>query len=301
MPYQPNEPKPASDAMKAYWRRVNAVREKAGQTVQQKRTNACERCEGVGLLRHYFTPDGEWGIRQSRMIVFEQSYPDARDFGWSPCSCAFEAVQDARWINAGIPERYSHMTFDSFDALPDDKRRGKEGPREASEIIASGSQLHWEGIVKNSLVLYGSTGMGKSGLMAAVAQSWIGREVSVLWCDALELIDAIRKSYEEGSDLSASAIVERAQNAPLLCLDDLGDVEQVKPVTDHTREKIYAVIRHRHVNQMPTMITTNLSQKQLGDQFGKRITDRIYEMAHVVQVRGDNLRFNRPDLKVVAS
>lgn len=203
----------------------------------------------------------------------------------------FEQVQARRWINAGIPDRYSRFTFETFDALSDEQREGKIEARDMCLLMADGNAIDYQGKIKNCLLLFGSTGMGKSGLMAAIAQAWVQREISVVWTDFLEFIEAIRKSYEGESDLSASAIVERAQNAPLLCLDDLGDMDQDRKVSDHTREKLYAVIRHRHVNNMATVFTSNLSQPAMAIQFGKRITDRIFEMAHDVRLKGVNLRF----------
>jgi DNA replication protein DnaC len=159
--------------------------------------------------------------------------------------------------------------------------------------------MDYEGEVKNSLTLIGETGVGKSGMMACIARAAIQRGAPPLWVDALEFIEAIRKTYDDDKAANAAALIESAQRCPLLCFDDLGDMrlrgKMGQPgfgeASDHTREKIYSVIRYRYENEMPTVITSNLTQAQMYAQFGHRITDRIREMSHVVTVGGKNLRF----------
>lgn len=256
----------------------------------------------MGIVRKCITADGVFGVRASRLPEFWRAYPDARDFGWVPCDTCFDAqVERQRWINAGIPKKYASFTFDTFDCLTDRQRKGKERGREFAAYMAEGRAIDWQGEVKNSLLLIGMTGLGKSGLMAAIAESWIERGESVLWSDALELIAAIRHSYEDPDAMTADTIIARAQNAPLLCLDDLGDMESENKVSDHTREKFYEIVRHRHVNNLPTVYTTNLSRELMTAQFGHRITSRIYEMTHDIRLAGDDLRAKRPDLRIAAN
>lgn len=190
------------------------------------------------------------------------------------------------WGMSGVPKKRKHCSFEAFDAMTDDMKAGKEAARELA-----GQMAVQETLERNSLLLVGPTGRGKSGMMACIAMAWLNLGIQVLWVDFLEFLEAIRKTYEDGSEFDTSTIIETAQRAALLCLDDLGDLKSKKEVTDHTREKTYSIIRYRYEHELPTVITTNLGFEQMAFQFGPRITDRIYEMCHAASMDGKSLRF----------
>jgi DNA replication protein DnaC len=68
--------------------------------------------------------------------------------------------------------------------------------------------------------------------------------------------------------------VERARQAPLLVLDDLG----AHNYTDWTRNKIYSIINYRLNHRLPVVATTNISPENLEGYLGERTTSRLLEM-----------------------
>lgn len=250
---------------------------------------ACDRCLGAGYMVHYVADGKEWQVRPTRENEFRAQYPNAVGRGVLVCGCQEKKRMAKLWGTSGVPARRTGCTFEGFDRFSETMRDGKELARELAGMMAARQTLLFEGEEKNSLCFSGMTGMGKSGLMSCIAQAWIAAGISVLWLDHLEYIDAIKKTYDE--DTSTSAVMESAQKAPLLCLDDLGDMRFSGEVTDHTREKTYAVLRYRYEAMLPTVITTNLTDAQLYHQFGNRIADRIGETYHFVTLTGLNVRF----------
>jgi len=214
------------------------------------------------------------------------------------CICQRQQVQLKRWGATHIPARYQNCSLEWFDAQSLAQRQGKIDGRAWAQRMVNGEMGD-----KQGLALVGTFGAGKSGLMACIALAWMQRGVQVLWTDANEMIDAILRVYEmdrhpelfkdlpQGERFTVSQIVESAQRAELLCLDDLGDVNATKDVTDHTRSKIYDVIRYRHANMLPTVITSNAANYNgLEQMWGGRIAEKISESCEVVVMGGISFR-----------
>ncbi len=222
------------------------------------------------------------------------------------CACRYAQTQQQRtarlFENAGIPERYRRLTFDTFARLPRlsrQQRRALDLARQFADVKrferAGGLAIGNE--VRPGLALYGPVGCGKTGLTVAVFRAWLEAERAGLWITWHELIRAIQDTYGD-AEADTNAHVRAAQTAPILVLDDLGDAVRgggpANPArfqtTDDRRDITYAVIDYRHKNFLPTLVTSNLAPDERRVQFGARVDDRIRELCHAVRVDGPNLR-----------
>ena len=144
----------------------------------------------------------------------------------------------------------------------------------------------WSVWRKHGLFLYGPYGSGKTGLMVSIIREY---SIDQEWCLFLrvpELLDAIRASYDKGSETTEAEILKTAKTFPVLALDDLG----AERPTDWVKEKLFDVINYRHDELLDTLFTSNLSLDELAQHIGERTVWRIQEMCHVVHVNGPNLR-----------
>jgi DNA replication protein DnaC len=143
---------------------------------------------------------------------------------------------------------------------------------------------------KNSLVLFGPVGTGKTAMLTEVARCWLGMGKVVLFVQYNRFIAAIQETY--GGDGSWQELVEAAVNCDLLVLDDVGDPDgQGRAESSDRREKVFLVMNERYNLDRPVVLATNLLGKgEFRQVFGERIADRLGEMAAWVEVGGVNLR-----------
>jgi hypothetical protein len=177
-----------------------------------------------------------------------------------------------------VPERYQGLTPQTLEALGPMAMEGKRAAIEAVTRWAKG-----EGD-KPGLLLYGKAGRGKSvlGWWAVPQRGW------GLWLTWPELTRKIQSSYSRDGD--SEAMIEVAQNVPVLFLDDLGDPDRRGMESDDKREILFRIVNHRLQHCKPTFITTNLLGSDISKQFGNRIASRLLELCEWCNVGGVDLR-----------
>ena len=196
--------------------------------------------------------------------------------------------RSARYFrNAKIPARFGSCTFESYPYAPETKDAVASLLRWCSPGIAREDEEAWDAWVdwhKEGVFLYGPYGSGKTGLMVSMLHALNDR--SMLFLRTPELLDAIRATYNRGSEATEQEVIDAAKRVEILALDDLG----AERPTEWAREKLFDIINYRHDALMDTLFTSNLSLEDLAEHIGERTTWRIQEMCVVVHVDGPNLR-----------
>jgi DNA replication protein DnaC len=138
-----------------------------------------------------------------------------------------------------------------------------------------------------SLLLLGPTGTGKThqayGAIRAISVS--GLHCSWLATTAADVYAALRPRPK----VDAEAEFHRYAGARLLVLDDLGAAK----ASEWTEEVNYRLINYRYERSLPTIITSNVRPKLLGEAVGERVASRLVEMCQRVVLEGDDRRRNR--------
>ncbi len=118
------------------------------------------------------------------------------------------------------------------------------------------------------LLLMGRYGCGKTHLAAAIANYAIDAGVSTLFLTVPDLLDWLRYAYS-GSAMSFEDRFEEIREIPMLILDDFG----TQNATPWAQEKIFQIMNHRYINQLPTVVTSNM----LINDFEGRIRSRMQD------------------------
>ena len=183
---------------------------------------------------------------------------------------------------ANIPQKYIHSTFETFI--------GNE--KLAAELQKTDNE---------NIVLYGNTGCGKTHLAVAIIRNEFIKNINtllkrdlcgrqavvkrILFKPVPDLLLEIRQSFRNDAQLSEEAIINKYCGANLLVLDDLGS----EKTSEYSITTLYIIIDRRDRDLLPTIITTNLSQKEIEEKLGARIASRLAGMK--------NIKINMPDYR----
>jgi DNA replication protein DnaC len=160
----------------------------------------------------------------------------------------------------------------------------------------------------SNLILYGGTGVGKSTLAARMLLQRISLDVDdeltwvsvSYWLHVGDFARRARRLLATGKSAELAEILDRAQHADYLFLDDLGSERP----TEFVRDLIADVIEYRYDHSYGSIVvTTNYTPDELaarlgGDDpmIGDRLVGRLCEGAFQLHYAGPDRRL--PDIEV---
>ena len=140
-----------------------------------------------------------------------------------------------------------------------------------------------------NLLLMGGTGLGKTHLSSAVAKEVINAGYAVIYDSAQNIFG----EYEDNHFGRARTDVKRFENADLLIIDDLG----AEFVSSFSVAAFYNLLNCRTLNGRSTIVSTNLSPKELNRNYQERITSRLFGEFTVLHFFGRDVRMLRVEMK----
>ena len=196
----------------------------------------------------------------------------------------WSALVERRTEQAEIPLRFQAYTFDNFPGDSKILAAVKAWAIPPEDIEDAWDE--WNKDRKESLMLFGPFGTGKTALAVAALKSDIERGGVGMFITVPKLLSRIRASYSDRNAADESEILDRVRSIPMLVLDDLG----AERVTDWVQEKLFTIINDRHDEMLTTIFTRNLAPAELGAHIGERTAWRVMEMCEIVKITGRNLR-----------
>lgn len=202
-----------------------------------------------------------------------------------PCICMQQKKLENQFRHARISRNLIQCKFENFrldyynSSVPTD-RTHKEG---AQRALGAAKELV-ERFKKNpyglGLLLTGPVGSGKTFLAAAIANALTENGYQVLFLVVPDLLDELRSTYDKRAEKTELDLLDSAREIPFLVLDDLG----AHNYTEWTRNRLYSIINFRMNEQLPTVITTNLSLSELEEYLSERTTSRLLQMSRVFRL-----------------
>lgn len=194
---------------------------------------------------------------------------------------------DSRWLkqrSVVTDKNMFNMTFESFEIMDEETKVNKG---KALNIARS----YYKG-AKNNELLTGRFGTGKTHLaMAILNQLNEHQGIKALFVSTDELMRNIKSSFgNPDSPYQESIVVDTLIQADLLALDDLGaevgSIDRQSSATDYTVRVLNAILNGR--TNKPTIITTNLSMKELKKVYDGRLLSRMFrgvKQERIIQFR----------------
>jgi len=140
---------------------------------------------------------------------------------------------------------------------------------------------------KQSIIISGSTGLGKSFLASALGHQACQQGYKVYYRNCSKLFDQLKMAKADGSYINE---INRIEKLDLLILDDFG----LKPLDNNQRLILLELLEDRH-GKRSTIITSQLPVKSWYEVIGEptiadAILDRLVHSSHRIELDGGSLR-----------
>lgn len=223
--------------------------------------------------------------------------PDCRDTGYignQKCHCFLKAIIDLFYTQsnlAGILEKenFDTFSFDYYSINYVDDLTGHSSNKLAHHAYNECMKFIDEfDTNKGNLLLFGTTGVGKTFLSHCIAKEIMQTAHSVLYLTATEFFDALLSKVLNQNDES-HVLYEQIQTCDLLIIDDLGTERN----TDFIVSQLFVCLNNRILNQKSTIISTNLTLDKIKSNYTERTFSRISNHYKILRLAGDDIRIQK--------
>ena len=188
--------------------------------------------------------------------------------GTKMCGCLKELLITKNIKSSGMGKLIEKQSFDNFEIGIYD---GKD--RERMEYNLEFSKNYVKNFARDggNLLLIGTTGTGKTHLSSAIAKEIIHQGFGVIYDSTQNILsdfenDRFKSGYGPHDNVS-----DKYLECDLLIIDDLG----TEFINQFTASCLYNLINTRQNKGLATIISTNLSAKELAGKYEGRIYSRI--------------------------
>ncbi len=231
-------------------------------------------------------------------LELQYECPICKDTGYQDgqrCRCLQQQLIQKSYQQSNLQEALARDNFQTFDLFRYSNRPYEQEPftpRENMEKIRQAAMdyvWHFPDNEVQNLLLYGTTGTGKTFLCSCIAKELLDHGYTVLYLTAYELcsvLESCRFRSKYGDDEHATAMRQLMDTCDLLIIDDLGtEFSTALSVAD-----LFQCINQRLIQRRSTVISTNLSLNQLGKTYTDRLVSRLIGNYRLLKFYGPDLR-----------
>lgn len=205
------------------------------------------------------------------------------------CRCFYDLSYQLLYKDSALLQTLQSECFDNFklDYYSDTIKGDDSSPRQqATEALRIGTEFAHNFAEKyDNLIIFGSTGTGKTFLANCITAELIKQRRFVLFLSATALFDILRE-YSYNKDDHNQNLYKNIFSCDLLIIDDLG----TESVTTFTQHSFFQVVNERYNKRRATIITTNLTMNHIRDLYSERVCSRILGYYTPIQLSGDDIR-----------
>ncbi|MBR5539932.1 MAG: ATP-binding protein [Clostridia bacterium] len=224
---------------------------------------------------------------------FEPVYtcPACQDTGFAdgkPCACLEQLMREYSCLelselSAMKPTSFDDLSLEYYSSRAD----GRTGiaPRVQMRQVIEYCRAYARNFDgrDDSLLLRGPTGVGKTHLSLAIAGEVLSQGYSVVYGPIQQLLHRMEREHFGRADGNTEDILLECD---LLILDDVG----TEFSSNFYTSALYNIINGRLMAEKPTIISTNLNQKELTDRYGEQIASRVTGLFEPLVCVGKDIR-----------
>ena len=193
------------------------------------------------------------------------------------CECRKIEKLKSDWKYSGINVEQSKLTFTNFEIWNESSQRTKE-----TAIAYYQDFYEIKGRRKNSILLCGQVGSGKSHCSIAIALNLLKQRIKVVYMPYRDVITKIKQNMIDEEYYQKT--ISKYQLCEVLLIDDLFKGK----INDSDINIVFEIINYRYLNFLPLIVSSEFSIDRLL-AFDEGVGSRIYEMCkdYVVEIEKD--------------
>ncbi len=204
-----------------------------------------------------------------------------------PCRCRDGRIARARSRSLAheIPKEFQGLALDREPVREILSKLPSQQASEYREFCARISDRLDEG---RGLWFLGDRGTGKTSLAMLISIHALRARRTVGIYTAPKLLEAIRRTYDERSQIDLTEMLERLRAVDLLHIEDLA----VPRTTEWVLEQLYSVIDDRYQDRRSVIFTADVERvTDLADRIGYRTMSRLVDLCgEPILMRGADFR-----------
>ncbi len=206
------------------------------------------------------------------------------------CDCFRRALAREGLRCSGLGALVRSQSFENFSLAYYERdsealRRMKRNLKIATDYAATFTRD------SESMLFFGRTGLGKTHLSTAIAEAVIERGFSVQYESAANIFEDFAHDRFKSNYGEKPPRADKYFEADLLIIDDLG----AEATTQFSIAALYNLLNTRINLGLPTIINTNMSDRELQSRYDDRITSRIFGEFRPISFVGEDVRRQKLD------
>lgn len=212
----------------------------------------------------------------------DRLFVELSDGSYAPCECRQLRIAEDKLKASGISEEFRKMRFENFNY---------EKSIEVMEAYAKAKSYSKNFKViraarRNSMMIMGQVGSGKTHLAMAVSNLLLDKSVGVIYMPYRSIITKIKQCITDEENYQRE--IRMYKEAQVLLIDDLFKGR----ITESDINIIYEIVDYRYFKNLPIVVTT---EKTIDDllSIDEAIGSRLYEMSkdYVITMKGKELNY----------
>lgn len=255
--------------------------------------------EKLALLRrtgkpdNYLTPFFECNLCEDTGFVIENGKS-------SMCSCLKQKIYNLEFNKSNLgkleKENFENFNLELYsDEINKEKYHSDISPKQNILIVKKICDTfiqNFDNPDEKNLLFTGNTGLGKTFLSSCIAGELLKRGKTVLYQTAPIMLDSII-DYRFNKPNCNFNIIDNLLTVDLLIIDDLG----TETMNNMKFTELFNIINSRLLNAnnkiTKTIISTNLSLRNIFDTYEERLGSRFVGNYHICRFFGEDIRFKQ--------